>query len=82
MKIVADQIAPWLSGRLYSLGTDGFGRSDNRAHLRRFFEVDAECITLAALHQLARNGKVSNDILPEAIAKLNLDPEKANPMIS
>jgi pyruvate dehydrogenase E1 component len=82
MKIVADQIAPWLSGRLYSLGTDGFGRSDNRAHLRRFFEVDAECIALAALHQLARNGKVPKEILPEAIAKLNLDPEKANPMIS
>jgi pyruvate dehydrogenase E1 component len=82
MKIVADQIAPWLSGRLYSLGTDGFGRSDNRAHLRRFFEVDAECIALAALHQLARTGKVSKAVLQDAIAKLNIDPEKINPMIS
>jgi len=82
MKIVADQIAPWLSGRLHSLGTDGFGRSDNRAQLRRFFEVDAECITLAALYQLAQAGKVPKKILPEAIAKLNLNPEKANPMIS
>jgi pyruvate dehydrogenase E1 component len=82
MKIVADQIAPWLSGRLYSLGTDGFGRSDNRAHLRRHFEVDAECITLAALHQLVRTGKLPKKLLPEAIEKLKLDPEKANPVIS
>ena len=41
MKIVADQISPWLPGRLTALGTDGFGRSENREHLRRFFEVDA-----------------------------------------
>ena len=49
MKIVADQVAPWLPGRLTSLGTDGFGRSDNRQHLRRHFEVNAESIAAAAL---------------------------------
>ena len=49
MKLVPDQIARWLPGRLYPLGTDGFGRSETREALRRFFEVDAECIALAAL---------------------------------
>ena len=49
MKIVADQVAPWLAGRLTSLGTDGFGRSDNRQHLRRHFEVNAESIAASAL---------------------------------
>jgi pyruvate dehydrogenase E1 component len=82
MKIVADQIAPWLTGRLHSLGTDGFGRSDNRAHLRRFFEVDAESIALAALYYLAQVGKVPKKVLPEAVTKLGIHPEKANPMIS
>jgi pyruvate dehydrogenase E1 component len=82
MKIVADQIAPWLAGRLYALGTDGFGRSDNRQHLRRFFEVDAETIALAALHRLTQSGKISRELLPEAIVKLGIHPDKANPMIS
>ena len=41
MKVLADQLAPWLAGRLVSLGTDGYGRSESRTHLRRFFEVDA-----------------------------------------
>ncbi|HWP85127.1 MAG TPA: pyruvate dehydrogenase (acetyl-transferring), homodimeric type, partial [Terriglobia bacterium] len=82
MKIVADQIAPWLSGRLRSLGTDGFGRSDNRQHLRRFFEVDAESIALAALTQLAQAGQVPKSLLPEAIQKLGIHPDKADPMIS
>ena len=54
MKVVADQIAPWLPGRLVSLGTDGFGRSENREHLRRHFENGAEAIAAAALARLAR----------------------------
>ncbi|HEY7679059.1 MAG TPA: pyruvate dehydrogenase (acetyl-transferring), homodimeric type [Terriglobia bacterium] len=82
MKIVADQIAPWLGGRLQALGTDGFGRSDNRAYLRRFFEVDAESIALAALHELAERGQVSKSVVSEAVAKLGVNPEKANPMTS
>src|SRR5436305_6133404 len=57
MKIVPDQLAPWLGGRLLSLGTDGFGRSDNREFLRRHFEVDASSIAAAAVSQLARDEK-------------------------
>ena len=48
MKVVPDQLAPWLGTRLVTLGTDGFGRSDNREHLRRHFEVNAESIATAA----------------------------------
>ena len=50
MKVVPDQLAPWLSSRLVSLGTDGFGRSDNREYLRRHFEVDRHYVAVAALH--------------------------------
>ena len=57
MKVVPDQIAPWLAGRLETLGTDGFGRSDNREYLRRHFEINAESIAAAALSRLARDGK-------------------------
>src|ERR1035438_9192483 len=49
MKIIQDQIAPWLPGRMVTLGTDGFGRSDNRQYLRRHFEINAESIAAAAL---------------------------------
>src|SRR6185295_2007398 len=58
MKLVADQIAPWVPGGLTTLGTDGFGRSDTRPKLRRFFEVDAECTVIATLHALAEKGKL------------------------
>jgi pyruvate dehydrogenase E1 component len=54
MRAVPDQIAPWLDGRLASLGTDGFGRSDTRQALRRFFEVDTQAIVQTALHKLGR----------------------------
>ncbi|OFV99383.1 MAG: pyruvate dehydrogenase (acetyl-transferring), homodimeric type [Acidobacteria bacterium RIFCSPLOWO2_12_FULL_54_10] len=79
MKIIADQIAPWLPGRLASLGTDGFGRSNSRSHLRRFFEIDAEHIALAALHQLASQGKIPAEQAERAVQELGLNPEKANP---
>jgi pyruvate dehydrogenase E1 component len=82
MRIVPDQIAPWLTGRLVSLGTDGFGRSDNRSYLRRFFEVDAEAVTLAALYQLSKEGAFPAKRVTQAIGELKIDPEKANPMIS
>ena len=82
MRIVPDQIAPWLPGRLVSLGTDGFGRSDNREYLRRFFEVDAESVTLAALHQLAKEGAIPAKRVAKAAGELKIDPEKADPMIS
>jgi pyruvate dehydrogenase E1 component len=79
MKIVPDQIAPWLPGRLTSLGTDGFGRSENRAHLRRFFEVDGESIAAAALARLARDGQFDKGRAAAAIRELGIDPEKADP---
>ena len=56
MKSVPDGLSPWLGSRLVTLGTDGFGRSDNREHLRRHFEVSAEAIVGATLSRLARDG--------------------------
>ena len=82
MKLVPDQIAPWLPGRLYSLGTDGFGRSDTREALRRFFEVDAECVVLAALHQLAKWGRIDRAVVRRAINELGIDADKVDPLIS
>jgi pyruvate dehydrogenase E1 component len=79
MKIVADQISPWLPGRLTALGTDGFGRSDNREHLRRFFEVDAASITAAALSSLSRWGRYDANRATQAVHELGLNPESINP---
>jgi pyruvate dehydrogenase E1 component len=82
MKMVPDQIARWLPGRFFSLGTDGFGRSETREALRRFFEIDAECVALAALYQLARRGAVDRSVPRRAVDELGIDPEKADPLIS
>jgi pyruvate dehydrogenase E1 component len=61
------------------LGADGFGRSEARKELRRFFEVDAEHVALAALNGLAAEGKFPRSKLASAVKKLGLDPEKPNP---
>ena len=61
MKILPDQIAPWVPGGLTTLGTDGFGRSDTRSRLRRFFEVDAELTVIATLNALAGKGRDRNE---------------------
>ena len=82
MKIVPDQIAPWLQGRLVTLGTDGFGRSDNREHLRRFFEINAESIAAAALSRLARDGKFPANKVQKAFKDLGVDTEKVDPAIA
>jgi pyruvate dehydrogenase E1 component len=79
MKVVPDQLAPWLPTRLVSLGTDGFGRSDNREHLRRHFEINAESIATATLSRLARDGKFDAKQAQKAFAELGLDPEKGDP---
>jgi pyruvate dehydrogenase E1 component len=79
MKLVADQIAPFVPAGLRALGTDGFGRSDTRESLRRFFEVDAECICVAALHELAAGGALARERVAEAIRELGVDPEKPDP---
>jgi len=78
MKMLPEMIDRWVPGGLTPLGTDGFGRSDNRPSLRRFFEVDAECITLAALEQLAQRGEIKPERVLKAIKELGIDPEKAN----
>ena len=80
MKVVADQLSPWLGGRLTALGTDGFGRSENREMLRRHFEVDAECIAAAALSQLASLGKFDKKKAAAAIKELGINPDKADPV--
>ena len=78
MKIVPDQIAPWVPGGLTTLGTDGFGRSDTRQRLRRFFEVDAELTVIAALYALAERGQIERAVVARAIKDLGVDPEKAS----
>jgi pyruvate dehydrogenase E1 component len=72
MKSLPDGLTPWLGSRLVSLGTDGFGRSDNREHLRRHFEVDAESIVAAALSKLAREGVVKPKVAEKAFTELGL----------
>jgi pyruvate dehydrogenase E1 component len=82
LKSVPDLISRWVPGGLMPLGTDGFGRSEDRKSLRRFFEVDAESITVAALSRLAQQGEIKAAPVQKAIKELGLDPEKANPMRS
>ena len=82
MKTFADQIRPFVqnSGRRYRvLGTDGFGRSDSRENLRRFFEVNRYYVTLAALRALADDGTIPQQRVADAIAKYRIDPDKPNP---
>jgi pyruvate dehydrogenase E1 component len=79
MKMVPDQIAPWVPGGLMTLGTDGFGRSDTRPSLRRFFEVDAELIVVATLSALYQKGSLPGESVQAAINNLGVDPEKPSP---
>jgi pyruvate dehydrogenase E1 component len=81
MKLVPDQIAPWVPGGLTTLGTDGYGRSDTRQRLRRFFEVDAESTVIATLNALAEKGKLPKETVAKAIKDLGVDPEKAHPSL-
>jgi pyruvate dehydrogenase E1 component len=81
MKLVPDQISEWVPGGLFSLGTDGFGRSDTRANLRRFFEVDAECTVVAVLYALAQKGQVDKKLVSQAIKDLGVDSEKVHPVM-
>jgi pyruvate dehydrogenase E1 component len=82
MKVVPDQVAPWLTGRMVTLGTDGFGRSDNREHLRRHFEVNAESIVAAALSRLARDGAFDMAKAKNAFPELGVEPERVDPAIA
>src|SRR5262249_44278167 len=80
MRSVPEMISRWVPGGLYALGTDGFGRSDDRKTLRRFYEIDAECVTVAALQRLALRGEKKPAEVLEAIKTLGIDSEKLNPM--
>ena len=82
VKALPDSIARWLPRPLVSLGTDGFGRSDNREALRDFFEVDARFITLATLAALAREGRIQSGTVQKAMHDMEIDPDKLDPMKS
>ncbi len=80
MRTVADQIRQWVAAPYVTLGTDGFGRSDARAPLRRHFEVDRNFIALAALKSLADANQIDQRTVTEALGKLGIDAAKPNPL--
>jgi pyruvate dehydrogenase E1 component len=80
MKAVPDQIARWAPSGFHPLGTDGFGRSEARAELRDYFEIDARYVTLAALQELSKVGLFDRDKLGDAVKSLDINPNKLDPM--
>jgi pyruvate dehydrogenase E1 component len=82
VKALPDAIDRWLPRPLTSLGTDGFGRSESRAALRDFFEVDARSIAYSALAALARDGAIEPAVVTKAITDLGINPDKPNPAMS
>jgi pyruvate dehydrogenase E1 component len=82
LKTLPSMIRQWIPRRMATLGTDGFGRSEGRASLRNFFEVDSRFITLAALNELFLDGKIEKCVIEKAIADLGIDTEKPNPVTS
>jgi pyruvate dehydrogenase E1 component len=78
VKAVPEQIARWVPGDYYVLGTDGMGRSEERHTLRRHFEVDAACIVVATLYRLSRTAGLDPAIVAQAIQDLGVDPEKTD----
>jgi len=82
IKALPDSIDKWLPRPLVSLGTDGYGRSENRASLREFFEVDYRYVVVATLSALMREGKVPASAVEQALKTHNINPEKVNPAIS
>jgi pyruvate dehydrogenase E1 component len=82
VKALANGISGWVPARYEVLGTDGFGRSDYRRHLRRFFEVDRHHVAVAALHALAAEGRIERSVVVEAIDKYEIDADAPDPAIS
>ena len=80
VKMSSEQISPYVSGPFYSLGTDGFGRSDTRENLRHFFEVDRYYIVLTAIRALANEGKIEMKVVDKVIKKYKIDSNKPNPI--
>ncbi|KAA3641295.1 MAG: pyruvate dehydrogenase (acetyl-transferring), homodimeric type, partial [Armatimonadetes bacterium] len=79
MRMVPDQIAPYVPRTFTSLGTDGFGRSDTREALRDFFETDMRHVVVATLASLASEGAIPPDVVSDAIAHYGIDPDVAPP---
>jgi pyruvate dehydrogenase E1 component len=79
MRSVPDQVSRWMPRRFLSLGTDGFGRSDTRDVLRRFFEVDAAHVVVTVLHGLAEEGAVPARAVANAIDRYGIDPDAGDP---
>ena len=82
IKTYSEQLAPFIKGSFKALGTDGFGRSDSRANLRSFFEVDTNFIVYTTLAQLAINGKIDKKVAMDAMKKYGIDSNKINPLKS
>ncbi len=82
VKVLPNLLSRWLPRKPVCLGTDGFGRSESRASLRNFFEVDWRFITLAALQDLYRQRKIRLSVVKKAIASLGIDQDKVDPSIS
>ena len=80
VKMVSEQIGPYVPGPYYSLGTDGFGRSETREALRKFFEVDRYYIVLTTIRALAIEGSLGMDVVEKVMKKYNLDPNKPSPI--
>ena len=80
VKMVSEQIGPYVPGPYYSLGTDGFGRSETREALRKFFEVDRYYIVLTTIRALAIEGSLGMDVVERVMKKYNLDPKKPSPI--
>jgi pyruvate dehydrogenase E1 component len=79
MKMVPDQIARYVPGAFTTLGTDGFGRSDSRGNLRRFFEIDAGHVVSAVLSALIREGKLAPQAMVDASVRYGIDPDSLDP---
>ncbi len=79
VRALQEQIAAWIPGDYYALGTDGMGRSETREALRRHFEVDAECVTLATLYKLGLRGDIDKSVAAQAVKDLGIDPNKIDP---
>jgi pyruvate dehydrogenase E1 component len=82
LKSQPDMLSRWIGRPMITLGTDGFGRSEDRQSLRDFFEVDARYVTLATLSALFRDGQIEAKVVQHAMADLKIDSEKRNPAIS
>jgi pyruvate dehydrogenase E1 component len=82
LKALPNLISRWTPRRFATLGTDGFGRSENRASLRDFFEVDARFITLTTLYELFRDGKIEACVVQKAVKDLEINLEKPNPLFA